>query len=383
MKLLIYSHTFAPHVGGVETFSMSLAQGLVDPGSKENLVTVVTNTAAPGPEQSPGPSFKVTRRPTAWALWRLIGCADKVVLAGPAILPLFFALVRRKPVIVTHHGYQSICPNGLLFHLPTQRSCPGHFAAGRYFECFKCNTRHQGAVGSTRSLLLTFLRRWLCWFANSNVAVSGHVSRRVALPRAEVICNGVPKLPRRKVGFEASRSLVCFAYVGRLVTEKGVATLLDAARLLKARKCRFRVKIIGDGPEREALQKLASSASLREEVSFEGFHTGSALHEALTGVSAIVMPSIWEEAGPLSPLEQMMQGRLVIGSDLGGLAEEIGDVGLRFDAGSSAALADRMQAVVEDPQSVTLLEGRARERALNLYSLDRMLQEYQTLLQRL
>ncbi len=166
------------------------------------------------------------------------------------------------------------------------------------------------------------------------------------------------------------------------MTEKGVATLLDAARLLKTRGCRFRLIIAGDGPEREPLQKLVSSASLDEEVSFAGFQTGSQLQELLTEVSAIVVPSIWEEAAPLSPLEQMMQSRLIIASDLGGLAEQIDDAGLRFEAGNSAALADQMQSVIDDPRSVTRFECRARERALNLYSLDRMLQEYRTLLQR-
>jgi glycosyltransferase involved in cell wall biosynthesis len=127
---------------------------------------------------------------------------------------------------------------------------------------------------------------------------------------------------------------------------------------------------------------MAVEASLHDEVSFKGFQSGSQLQDVLADVSAIVVPSIWEEAAPLSPLEQMMQGRLIIASDLGGLTEQIGDTGLTFEAGNSAALADIMQNVIADPRSVTELEWRARQRALNLYSLDRMLQEYRTLLGR-
>jgi glycosyltransferase involved in cell wall biosynthesis len=388
MKLLFYSHAFSPQIGGVETFAMHLACGLAQRNhgggaTPAHVVTVVTQTAGVRQPEVPEAPFHIIRRPGGRRLWQLIGSADKVVLAGPAILPLFFALIRRKPVMVTHHGYQSICPNGLLFYVPTQNRCSGHFAARRYLECVRCNAPEQMLMGSIRNLLLTFLRRGLCWFANSNVAVSNHVARRIALPHAQVIRNGVPVMPQMDSRSNTSKSRTCFAYVGRLVTEKGVATLLDAARLLKARRCRFHLIIVGDGPERGPLQKLVSGASLDDEVSFAGFQTGSQLQELLTDVSAIVVPSIWEEAAPLSPLEQMMQSRFIIASDLGGLAEQIDDAGLRFEAGNSAALADQMQSVIDDPRSVTRFECRARERALNLYSLDRMLQEYRTLLQRL
>jgi len=96
-----------------------------------------------------------------------------------------------------------------------------------------------------------------------------------------------------------------------------------------------------------------------------------------------VVPSIWEEAAGLSALEQMMQGRLIIGSNVGGLAEQIGDDGLRFAAGDSAALADQMERVIQDPACIPILGSRARDRARNIYSLERMLQEYRILLGRL
>jgi glycogen synthase len=386
MKLLFYSHAFAPQVGGVETFSMHLVYGLArksDGDAEAADITVVTQTAAQDEGDSSQALFQVVRKPGPKRLWKLIDRADKVILAGPAILPLLFALMRRKPVMVTHHGYQSICPNGLLFHVPTQFACPGHFAARHYLECLRCNRPQEGFVASIKSLLLTFFRRGLSRLANSNVAVSEHVARRIALPRTRVILQGVPVAPPRMQSTSSgnARDPVCFAYVGRLVAEKGVPTLVDAARLLKARKYRFRILIVGDGPERSRLQQMVSTLQLDDEVSFAGFRKGCQLQEVLTGVSALVVPSIWEEAAGLSALEQMMEGRVIIGSDLGGLAEQIGDAGLRFEAGNSAALADQMQKIIEDPSSVAKFESRAHARALNLYSLDRMLKEYRTLLQ--
>ena len=387
MKLLFYSHAFAPHVGGIETFSTHLAGGLAAGVAQEGepiSVTVVTQTAGPPDTDSLKMPFRVIRRPGAKRLWELIGRAEKVILAGPAILPLLFALMRRKPVMLTHHAYQSNCPNGLLFHVPTQTACPGHFAAGHYFECVRCNRGQEGFAASVKGLLLTFLRRGMSRLATRNVAVSKHVARRVALPRTLVILHGVPVVPpAESTSSGTAQDPVCFAYVGRLVAEKGVPTLVDAARLLQERKRHFRILIVGDGPERGRLQEMVSTLSLEDKVSFAGSRTGSLLEDVLTGVSALVVPSIWEEAAGLSALEQMMQGRLIIGSNSGGLAEQIGDDGLRFAAGDSAALADQMERVIQDPACVPILGSRARDRAINIYSLERMLQEYRILLDRL
>lgn len=384
MKLLIYSHAFAPQVGGIETFSTHLAGGLAtwdrDGSVAPFKVTVVTQTAGATEADASKEPFQIVRQPGVLMLWRLVGSVKKVLLAGPAILPLLFALIRRKPLIVTHHGYQSICPNGMLFHFPTQRSCPGHFAARHYLECVRCNEADEKLAGSARLLVLTFVRRMLARLATWNVAVSEHVSHRIALPKSLVIRNGVAH------GAVSGQSVhgrepdsACFAYLGRLVTEKGVPVLIEAARILKSRGRTFRILIVGDGPRRSALQEQVTSLKLTEEVEFVGFQTSAAIDALMSRVSALVMPSICEDAAPFSVLEQMMRGRLVIGSRLGGLAEEIGDCGLTFPAGDALALADQMERVIEKPQIVAGFREKARERTLRLYTLERMICEYRTL----
>jgi glycosyltransferase involved in cell wall biosynthesis len=97
-------------------------------------------------------------------------------------------------------------------------------------------------------------------------------------------------------------------------------------------------------------------------------------------VTALVMPSICEDVAPVAVLEQMMQERLIIGSKIGGLAEEIGDAGLTFESGNANALAERMQQVIEQPDLAQPLGKRARERALAFYTLQRQLNEYRELL---
>lgn len=387
MKLLIYSHAFAPQVGGIETFVTNLACSLgrsdCEKVTKQLAVTVVTQTAEAVGYVSNRSSFRIVRKPSLRHLWHLIGDADRVLLAGPAILPLAFALLRRRVLIVSHHGYQSICPNGMLFQFPTQTCCPGHFAAGRYLECIKCNAPQQGTTGSIRALILTIVRRALSGLATSNVAVSEHVAKQIALPRLRVIRNGVPEAPSPKKVPRVpvpSQVPICFAYVGRLVTEKGIPILVEAAHLLKSWGGHFQVLIIGDGPERSALQALTTSLQLDNEVSFLGFQEGHQLQEAMNKVAALVMPSICEDAAPLSVLEQMMQERLIIGSRIGGLAEEIGDAGLTFEPGNATALAGQMQLVIQQPHLIEGLGRLARERALAHYTLQRQELEYRGLL---
>jgi glycogen synthase len=384
VKLLIYSHAFAPQVGGVETFSMYLARGLARFDAKDSegfTVTVVTKTPLLGETESSNARFEIAREVSTRRLWKLIGKTDRVLLAGPAILPMLFAWIRRKPVAVTHHGYQLICPNGMLFQFSKQRICPGHFAAKRYMECVKCNAGQARVSGSVRMLVLTFVRRLLSRLANWNVAVSEHVSRRIAMPETRVIRNGVPDSVLRRVAPDVHSTEPCsFAYLGRFITEKGVPVLIEAASILKMRGRIFQILLIGDGPERRGLQAQVSSLNLDQEVHFLGFLKGAQLQEAMSRVSALVMPSICEDAAPFSVLEQMMQGRLIIGSNLGGLAEQIGDSGLTFDAGDATALASLMERVIEHPELIQGLGRRARERALQNYTQQRMINEYRLLL---
>jgi glycosyltransferase involved in cell wall biosynthesis len=108
MKLLLYSHSFAPRVGGVETIVLSLARGLAELRTVDNRprfeLTLVTETSA-GDFDERSLEFPVVREPSALALKRLIDAADVIHLAGPALLPLFLAWLSRKPVVLEHHGY--------------------------------------------------------------------------------------------------------------------------------------------------------------------------------------------------------------------------------------------------------------------------------------
>jgi glycosyltransferase involved in cell wall biosynthesis len=126
-----------------------------------------------------------------------------------------------------------------------------------------------------------------------------------------------------------------FVYLGRLVPEKGVATLIRAAA-----EARVALRIIGTGPEESALRQLA--AELGGEVEFTGYLAGSALLSAVSSACAVVVPSEWYENAPISVMEASALGRVVIGANIGGIPELIrsGETGFVFTSGSVDSLVD-------------------------------------------
>jgi glycosyltransferase involved in cell wall biosynthesis len=164
--------------------------------------------------------------------------------------------------------------------------------------------------------------------------------------------------------------------VGRFVSEKGILTLLNAAARLQEQGHEFEVLLIGDGPERAKLEAEIQRQSLGSRVRITGFLRGSELRSALAKVHVVVMPSVWEETAGLSAIEQMMRGRLVIASAIGGLGEVVGSAGIVCPPGDAEALAACMIAVIADPEQIVALGSKARKRALSTFGYTRMLEEH-------
>lgn len=379
VKIAIFSHYFAPSVGGVESAVASLARGLSTERSASARfdVSVVTNTPAEAYDDSVYP-FRVIRQPNFLALCKIAYNADIIHIAGPALSPLFVGWLMRRTRIIEHHGYQAICPNGLLLEMPQLSVCPGHFQARDYGACLKCESARMPRAKALQSLLLMFPRKFLVEGASAHIAISDHVLHRHELPRSERIYYGIGDAapvgsPRKSV--ERSGGF-CFAYLGRFVAEKGISVLLKAAEILKGEGLEFRIKLIGDGPERSRIESVISEEHLSEYVHITGYLAGSSLGEALDDCQAIVMPSIWEETAGLSAIEQMMRGRLVIASAIGGLGEVVGDAGLLCLPGDAVSLASQMKVALSDRGLVASLALKARTRAQQLFRRERMTSDH-------
>ncbi len=378
MKLLIYSHFFAPNIGGVETLVSSLARGLAGlrtpSGDPEFEITLATHTRAEKFDDRALP-FRVVRLPSLIQLWDLIRASDVVHIAGPALAPMFLGLLARKPVVVEHHGFQTICPNGQLLIEPAGTPCPGHFMAGRHGECLRCNSG-QGWFASRKLWLLTFLRRFLCRRAASNITPTAWLGGLVQLPRVTAIPHGL-EFMTAPVAYAVSASHPpVIVFQGRLVTTKGVGILLDAARILFAQGRAFELLIIGDGPERASLEQAAQSPPLAGQVRFVGRLAEDQLDAAFASASVVVVPSLGGEVFGLVVAENMLRGLPVITSDLGAFVEVLGEAGLTFRTGDAESLARELARVLEDPALAARLAAAARLRALEFCEFHRMLESH-------
>jgi glycosyltransferase involved in cell wall biosynthesis len=383
MKILIYTQAFAPQVGGQETIVMLLARGLASVQIAETEgpieITVVTPTSASGMDDSALP-FRVVRRPKFFEICRLFRETDIIHLAGSMIVPMILGMLLRKPVVIEHHGFQPICPNGQLLYQPTQSLCSGHFMAGRFDKCIKCNAE-LGNLSAVKMWLLTFPRRWLSQRVAVNVMPTKWLGSLLNLNRMETIVHGLP--PSDVVQVVSARpGTPTFVFVGRLVSTKGVRILLEATERLKAKSLAFKVKIVGRGPDRQLLENLARQMHIQEFVEFLGYVPSDSLPGILNSASAIVMPSMAGEVFGLSAAENMSNGKLVITSNLGSLSEVVGDAGMTFPVGNSAALGDLMAAVIEDPAKAEEIGLAARKRIEWKFSQDRMVVEHLTLYRR-
>ncbi len=384
MKILINSHYFRPSVGGVETVVMSLAKELSQfsvPGSQvEFAITLVTQTPRGSFNDSSLP-FPIVRQPNFNSLRRLISSADVIHVAGAAISPILLGLLFRKPVVVEHHGFQTICPTGQLFQEPENIPCPGHFMAGRYIHCLACSSTPT-PFASFRLWLLTFIRRFLCQCVAVNITPTNCLASMLQLSRTETVPHGLAFSPPL-VRLPTARPVPVLIFLGRIVTTKGLPLLLQAVRLLQQQNHPFELKIIGDGPERASLEKCAQEWKLATQVRFLGRLPDSQIADLLAQADLLVVPSLGGEVFGMVIAENMLRGMPILASDLGAFVEVLGDAGRTFKTGDPADLARQIGQLLDDPAASQRLGGAAHQRVRDFFALRRMIEGHAQIYRRL
>ena len=126
-----------------------------------------------------------------WQLASLIRDADVIHVAGPCLLPMAIGWLIGKPVVVEHHGYQAICPNGLLFQQPVEQVCPGTLSGETMENVCVVVPRPRDRHADSVPLLLTFSRYWLSKRVAANIAITNYVATRLVLPRTQTVYYGI------------------------------------------------------------------------------------------------------------------------------------------------------------------------------------------------
>ena len=164
---------------------------------------------------------------------------------------------------------------------------------------------------------------------------------------------------------------LAIGFIGRLVHNKGIDNLLQALALQRGAK--WRLTIVGDGPERERLEQLASELRLAARVRWTGGLPTEQVANLWPELDVLVQPSRaladYRESNGLVLMEAMAHEVAVLGTDSGVIPELIGDAGVVVRAGDVPALAAGLDKLSEYATRRTFAQA-ARARALRLYSDD-------------
>ncbi len=300
MKILLGSHFFSPFVGGIETCSLALAREFRGAGCE---VRIITQSLSNDSRDDHG--FDVLRNPKRREIISAIRWCDVFYQNNISIQTAWPLVFIKKPWFVTTATWLGQDENAI------------------------------GRTGNLKRLLLRFAR---------NIYISEAIAKHVGYP-GPVLGNPYdnetftlhPEVTRE-------RDIV---FLGRLVSDKGCDLLIDALRILKLKGVQPTTTIIGDGPDRKALEQQAINADLQTQIHFVGKMSGDTLAKELNRHRVIAIPSRWNEPFGIVALEGMACGCFPVVSSGGGLPEATGRHGVIFENCDASGLAKAIQSAID------------------------------------
>ncbi|MNQ60194.1 Alpha-D-kanosaminyltransferase [compost metagenome] len=194
-----------------------------------------------------------------------------------------------------------------------------------------------------------------------------HQQAKVGADKLQVIPNGLPAtLPYTSRAHGKARWLV--GYVGRLSREKGPDLFLDALIPLCLQHPQLQAVMLGDGPEREALQERIDACGLHERIALPGYQTD--MQRWMKNLDVLVISSR-TEGTPMILLEAMQAGLPVVAFAVGGIPDVIEHQynGLLAQPGDSAELGLQVDVLLGSPALARALTENARATQLDRYHL--------------
>lgn len=186
--------------------------------------------------------------------------------------------------------------------------------------------------------------------------------------------------PTNRMPSGAGYRLIC---VGRLVPAKGQAVLLQALAKLHQQGRRISLTLVGDGPDRPALERLASQEGLEEAVTFTGAVNQDRIRDLYSEADAFVLPS-FAEGIPVVLMEAMAMGLPCISTTITGIPELIssGRDGILVPPSDADKLAEAIALLQDAPQMAVRVAQRGREKVCQAYDLETNVQRLAEILRR-
>jgi glycosyltransferase involved in cell wall biosynthesis len=179
-----------------------------------------------------------------------------------------------------------------------------------------------------------------------------------------------PSALRQQLGLDPEALVV--GYVGRLIPEKGLDTLLDAMLPLMARDPRRRLLFAGSGPWQETASARIQAAGMADRVVFVPWMPSARMPELMNALDILVLPSLttprWKEQFGRVLTEAMACEVPVVGSSSGEIPHVVGTAGKVFPEGDVDALRFILDELLTDASTRRDLGQRGRERVLAHYT---------------
>lgn len=283
---------------------------------------------------------------------------------SPSILPV--AKKYKIPVIMHLHDYKLICPNYQLF---VDNQICYRCRGGKYYNC----TKHLCFKKSLWQSLLASLEMYFhhkilniyqknidLFIAPSKFMKKTVIDFGIDEKKVEVVYNFSDFTEKEKAEEEKYG-----LYFGRLSKEKGIDVLLKSLNCVKGD---LKIKIAGSGPEEESLKITVKDLGLENKVDFLGYRSGADLKKIIGQAKFIVMPSVWAENMPLSLIEALQAGKIVIASSTGGMPELVKneETGFLFENGNSQDLAEKINKIIDGVYDLEKIKKQAQKRVEEL-----------------
>jgi len=356
VRVLLVSNQYAPVIGGIEVFLRQLAPTLQARGHEVAVLTGMHADATAPHEVLDGTAVfrtdivRAVARKDPFAIAR---CRRAALAAAAEFAPdvihahdsgpnLWAVAVSGVPLLATVHSSTAL-------HAPEQL---GPIAR----QLAQCGW----ATGVSQSV------------ADDVVALVPSLAGRVS-----VVANGVSVPTEPPVAHPGGRNIVA---AGRMVPEKGFDVLLHAFAQIAALDADARLRIVGDGPLRSQLVKLAATLGVANRVDMSGAVRHTAMKDVFATASVVAMPSRLEGM-PLVALEAAVAARPVVATPVQGVVIH-GETGLLVPPDDATALADAISELLNDPVRSSRLGEAARRHVIANHSMSATTDAYEALYRR-
>jgi glycosyltransferase involved in cell wall biosynthesis len=166
---------------------------------------------------------------------------------------------------------------------------------------------------------------------------------------------------------------VLLTFVGRLVPIKRVDLLLRALARVRADRAPVRLAVVGGGPLRSDLERLARELAVAEATRFVGYRSDMA---SVAAASDIAVLSSANEGTPVSLIEAAAATRPAVATAVGGVPDVVREgTGILVEAGNADSLARGVARLAADPELRRRMGTRAREHVVDRFSAERLVRD--------